>query len=357
MLHKDLDYEDFIINYDPRKPHPRFFDTEMAAFEARAEYAEPVPMPWPTGMAPRPKAITPKPSDSAPLPKADFVVVTWTVAEAVMLAQLFTPDIPIEQWYLYAHNWDAFEPLITGFRAPSKVHDSRYYHKLGAYYMTKIGDAKVLCFKSNLHISTDGEKLPLLKLWTQIISEAKPKMIITGGAVGANVKLGDVVIAESTLFDLVGHFKTKDYAHASFPCTTVDKKAFKKVSKEMLLANAPRLKPLRKGKPKLFFPGGTIAHPKIITTDIFAFDDTVDSFKLQGKGNMVEMDDATLGLVITQQNADTKWVAIRNASDPQVDGTIPPKDRKKEAAQIYLKYGYWTTIGSVLASWAVIVGP
>src|SRR5271170_3127963 len=40
------------------------------------------PIPWPAGTAPTPKPLAKKPSPSDPLPKADYVIVTWTVEEA-----------------------------------------------------------------------------------------------------------------------------------------------------------------------------------------------------------------------------------------------------------------------------------
>ncbi len=68
---------------------------------------------------------------------------------------------------------------------------------------------------------------------------------------------------------------------------------------------------------------------------------------------MVEMDDAVLGLACDELGSKApKWMAIRNASDLQMRSIA----EKEQAAQIYQRYGYWTTIPSVLASWAVAMG-
>ena len=64
----------------------------------------------------------------------------------------------------------------------------------------------------------------------------------------------------------------------------------------------------------------------------------------------VEMGDTVLG------RAAPRWTAIRNASDPQMDGGQSLADQTKTAAQIYEKYGYWTTVCSAIATWAVIAG-
>jgi len=91
----------------------------------------------------------------------------------------------------------------------------------------------------------------------------------------------------------------------------------------------------------------------IVTTDIFAYDDSTDHYQLQGKGTMVEMDDAVLALACEELgNSAPDWLAIRNASDPQVG----PNLTKADAAKIYADYGYWTTLSSVLGCWSVITG-
>jgi hypothetical protein len=64
---------------------------------------------------------------------------------------------------------------------------------------------------------------------------------------------------------------------------------------------------------------------------------------------MVEMDDAVLGMAVQEMGNPTKWLAIRNASDPQ----MPTKD-EDTSSDIYNKYGYWTSIVSALASWACV---
>jgi len=46
------------------------------------------------------------------------LVVSWTVAEAVPLAMIFTPGVPLSQWFEYTHNVDVFIPKVTGPKAP-----------------------------------------------------------------------------------------------------------------------------------------------------------------------------------------------------------------------------------------------
>ena len=51
-------------------------------------------IPFPDGLAPEPQPIDPAPDRNAPLPPADVVVVTWTVAELNALADVLTPGTP-----------------------------------------------------------------------------------------------------------------------------------------------------------------------------------------------------------------------------------------------------------------------
>jgi hypothetical protein len=122
----------------------------------------------------------------------------------------------------------------------------------------------------------------------------------------------------------------------------------------LIAANADHL-PDSHRSPSIFTGSTVLSEPNVIvTTDIFAYDDSTDHYKLQGKGSMVEMDDAALGLACEELRAQGEpapdWLAIRNASDPQVG----PGFTKADAAKIYADYGYWTTLTSVIACWAVV---
>jgi len=122
------------------------------------------------------------------------LVVTWTVAEAVPLATIFTPGVPLSQWFEYTHNVDVFIPKVTGPKAPfNDPKLARYYHSLGLYYPVQLVGKNVLCFKSGLHMDYDGPAVPLLDLWKQILDETGAKFVITtgtGGVIGANVTPG-----------------------------------------------------------------------------------------------------------------------------------------------------------------------
>jgi hypothetical protein len=74
------------------------------------------------------------------------------------------------------------------------------------------------------------------------------------------------------------------------------------------------------------------------------------------------MGDAVLGLVAEELgNQAPLWLVIRNASDPQINGDLPNSPRQLDmqahwAVWYYEVYGYWTSVNSSLATWAVIAG-
>ena len=284
------------------------------------------------------------------------MIVTWTTEEAKCLADTLTPGFPSKgSWYDYTHNFESeFVPIIRrGCRA---VQDS---HRLGSYFPTTIAGKRVLCFKSELHMSQDGPKLPIAKLWAQLIEEVKPKLVITtgtAGGIGPAIELGDVVVAPSVRFDCTTKFKNAPFHNSVYPCSKLKTTSFL-VAEQLFKSNGPHLPPAAR-PPKIFTqPVAGVKDTEIVTTDFFAFDDTSDAFNLEGLGLAVEMGDAVLGLVIKKLgHAAPKWAAVRNASDPQINSTgLTKKQASTKAAQIYERFGYWTTISSAITCWALVL--
>jgi hypothetical protein len=314
------------------------------------------PIAWPSGKDPRPEPLTPAPAPTAPLPQFDYLVVTWTMEEAKCLADTLTPGIPAKTaWYPYTHRFESeYVPLIRP-AAPS-VRDS---HRLGSYFPTRIAGKRVLCFKSELHFSQDGPKMPIAKLWKQLIAEVQPKLVITtgtAGGIGAGIELGDVVVAPSVRFDCQHTFKSAPFRNSVYPCSKL-KTTSLAIAQKLFAANEGHLPPTIRPLRIFTQPIGGISRADVVTTDFFAFDDSTNQYGLQGLGAAVEMGDAVLGLVMQELGSKApRWAAVRNASDPQIDATgLTPKEAATKAAQIYQRYGYWTTIPSAITCWALIV--
>jgi hypothetical protein len=97
------------------------------------------------------------PGDSVPLPddalpRADVVVITWTVDELAGLAQVLTPEVPPQRWHRYSRHFADYQNKIRP-HAPAAT--SR---RLGSYLPTRIVATSVLCIKSELHLNQDGIK-------------------------------------------------------------------------------------------------------------------------------------------------------------------------------------------------------
>lgn len=305
------------------------------------------PIPWPAGLAPQPIDQ----HHAGALPKADVLMVTYTVAEGRALADVLTPGVESTAWWHYTNHWSEYEPLL-GKRAPALES-----HRLGSWYLSRIGAQTVCCFKSELHPATDGPDLPIRKLWTQIIGEVAPKLVITtgtAGGVGTGTELGDVAVATAVQWDCQEQFKAETWAHTAYPTSPLSD-----AMRSTLAATAPLM-----AANASFIPTEYLSRPATIwmtdttiTTDFFAMGDTTDHYGLLKAApdcRAVEMDDAALALALDGVSQPPPFLSIRNASDPVMPGDEPIEVQTKQASAIYEKYGYFTTVDSAIACWAVI---
>jgi hypothetical protein len=260
-----------------------------------------------------------------------------------------TPGHPISDWFEYRRDIAAYIPLVTGDNTPEMA---RYYHTLALYFPCTIGSAKILLMKSGLHLAYDGPAIPVKKLMAEIAAAVEPRIFITtgtGGAIGADVLLSDVIAGGIVRFDCTGQFKNEEWAHASFDASPFPSGTLDAITPALLSLNASRI-PGARPTPKIW----NAPADAIVTTDIFAFDDSTDFYKLQGLGQVCEMGDAMVASAL-QVIPGLTWHAVRNASDPQIPN--PNHDIKaadQQAAQIYAKYGGLTSAASVITSWAIV---
>jgi hypothetical protein len=299
---------------------------------------------------PRPVDRTPE----DPLPLVRSVIVTWTAAEAQALWDVL--DAP--EATPYARNYSNYHPNLSQ-RSPA----------LEAKCLARIAQVSdVLLVHSMLHLATDDDTLPLRRLLAHIILETHCERIITtgtAGGIGADAQLGDVVLGSACKFNCQKAFKNAPFASSSYQTTysgTVNAVSTSDLA-AMLGANIDQLTSMRTP-----VPGDMpvqISAQEIETTDFFAFDTSTDHYGLRAydpAAGAVEMDDATLGLVIADNQAFGEhvplWAAVRNASDPQADMTkyATEEDAASAMGLIYRRYGYWTSIPSVIISWLMAVG-
>jgi nucleoside phosphorylase len=354
-----LDVDDIILNFDPAEPHERFRTAGLEAALGPAAAALPQAIPWPAGLAPKAAPLDPAPAPTDDLSRFkgyDAVVVTWTAAEASALAALLSPGHPTAQWYPYRHGVETYIPLVTGPKAPfnSRQADmARYYHCMGLYFPCTIGQARVLLFKSGLHLAYDGPHIPVRRLMAEIAAAVQPKVFITtgtGGGIGADVSLGDVVVAGTVRFDCKQQFAAQPWAKAAYSPPPLPPGALAAITPALTSVNAARI-PNARPTPQIY----SAATDAIVTTDFFAFDDSTGHYGLTGLGRACDMGDAMVADALQSSQPGLAWYAIRNASDPQIPNpTNNISKADQEAAAIYAKYGGLTTAASVIATWAVI---
>lgn len=346
---EDLQRE--IIDFDSEAPAGR----EFLAFTTATGLSRFTDIPWPKGLAPK-TGSKPSGDGSGPLPRADVLVVTWTVDEGHALSRVLTPGKDSRNDYLsYTHNYTS---ISSKMRKGSPALQAK---RLGAFWTTTIGTKKAVVFKSDSHVSQDIKTVPPGKgtlpnydVWKQIIEEVQPKLVITtgtAGGIGKQCEVGDVIVSPIVRFDGTHWLKTAPYHNAVYTNGKIKTKFFAK-AKTLFEANAGQL-PKDNTRPPRIVQSSEPAS-SVVTTDFFGFDTSDNHYGLKGLGDVSEMGDAILGLVASQMKTPPPWVAVRNVSDPQIKAVGSLRDQAAMAAQIYKGFGRWSTVCSAIVCWALI---
>ena len=346
------DFQREIIDFDSEAPEGMAF----LAFTTATGLSRFTDIPWPKGLAPKTGA-KPSGNGSGPLPRADVLVVTWTVDEGHALSRVLTPGKDSRNDYLsYTHN---FAAISKKMRKGSPALDAK---RLGAFWTTTIGGKKVVVFKSDSHLSQDTRKLPTgngtlpnQDVWNQIITEVQPKLVITtgtAGGIGKQCEVGDVIVSPIVRFDCKKWLKSEPFHDTDYK-DGAPKTKYLAETKTLFKANAAQLPKDNTRPPKIVRSSGPTS--AVLTTDFFGFDTSNDYYSLQGLGDVSEMGDAVLGLVASQMGSKApRWVAVRNVSDPQIKSEGTLKQQAQLAAQIYKGFGRWSSVCSAIVCWALI---
>jgi nucleoside phosphorylase len=346
---EDLQRE--IIDFDSEAPTGR----EFLAFTTATGLSRFTDIPWPAGLAPKTGPM-PRGAAGAALPRADVLVVTWTVDEGHALSRVLTPGKDSRNDYVsYTHN---FAAISAKMRAGSPALKAQ---RLGAYWTTTIGGKKAVIFKSDSHLSQDVKKLPAgngtlpnFDVWAQIIAEVRPSLVITtgtAGGIGTWGEVGDVLVSPVVRFDGLKWLKNASFHDSVFTSAAPKTGNFAK-AEALFAANAAQLPRDNTRPPKIV--QSSEPDTSVVTTDFFGIDISDDHFHLQGLGDVVEMGDAVLGMVASRMEAPPRWVAVRNVSDPQIKAEGTLKEQLNIAGQIYKGFGRWSSVCSAIVCWALI---
>src|SRR5437867_6360013 len=109
-----------IIDFDSEAPAGR----EFLAFTTATGLSRYTDVPWPTGLAPKTGAA-PRGRRGGPLPRADVLVVTWTVDEGHALSRVLTPGKDSRNDYRkYTHNYAAIAGKMRRDRKSTRLNSS-----------------------------------------------------------------------------------------------------------------------------------------------------------------------------------------------------------------------------------------
>ncbi len=350
-----------------------------------------VPVKWELIKENKPTLVTNKDWDpNTNTHTVDTVIITWTSAEWAAFDHVFCnsdSNMPHDfdedeswrdGWKYYSTGWDKIAPELTG-RSPST------YHKAwGACRIVNIPQTgqNILLFKSDMHISTDGPKMPLLNMVEQIINDFRPKLILTIGTAGGARPvdaLGSVNITNRAHFDLTSEFDDidKNFNNETFasgwpPSSTVIDKLgplmmttpvadaelkylVEKNSKELINPQTDKSYTLAELKNSLITPGeidpkiNLLTNMPVLTTNGYQVANTGGNYKEYAA---MEMDDAGIVMVANQNRVDAG--IVRNISDPAQNPDIAERVQGSWGGIIYSEYGLYTSFNGALAAWALM---
>ena len=337
-------FERELIEFDSQAPEGAAFRELASAGPGNLDAF--VEIEWPAGSAPQPA----QPTAAESLPEADVLIITWTMDEGHALSRVLTPGFDSrDDWLPYRKDFDQLS------RQMSPGCPARQYGRLGTYGTTMIRGKRVTLFKSDSHMSQDGPALVNAAVLKQLITDVKPSLVIstgTGGAIGLEFEVGDVIVSRFATFDC-----QRQFAHLngkSYGCIQTPPAAEFGTGERLFDYNAGSLPHDNARKPKIV--QASAADNGILTTDYFGFANTTDTYGLAGKGSLAEMGDAVLGMVCAELGDDApSFVFVRNVSDPEIDATDLTLARQTEiAADIYKTYGRWSTVCSAIVCWALV---
>lgn len=295
------------------------------------------------------------------IPQADYLVLTWTVAETCAFALVFgCGKYQIlgmeENNNLYSYT----DPTVsyTVEKEDGGCH--------GFWFPFRIGDKTCIGFKSNIHPKEKEQTAPMQAVIENLIKKVNPKYLVTSGTSGGVwpiMDIGDVVVGNSTRYGLS---LVKEMDSSTFWQSDVDVTGSKPDGQyntwydyvnDTFLNNACTVNELKTGpqprkntaNPQVFYqaPEGftTTVITNISFTDEYKDLDTYRQF-----GAALEENDSFV-VQACQTAGFNSWAVVRNISDlPQ-----PTEDQSQSDDQ-YDIYGLCSSLNGAFGVWAFIMG-
>ena len=180
---------------------------------------------------------------------------------------------------------------------------------------------RVTLFKSDSHMSQDGpEARERAGVEADHRGRASRQWVITtgtGGGIGTEVEVGDVIVSRFITFDCQTRASSNTTATPTRQPHDAPPRRFKQGTRRCSASTPSSCRRTtaahRRSSPRPSRRNG------VLTTDFFGFDTSDDHYGLQGKGDLSEMGDAVLGMVCKQMGAEAPaYSIVRNVSDPQI---------------------------------------
>jgi nucleoside phosphorylase len=319
-------------------------------------------------------------ASNTPLPSADVAVVTWTGAEWNALSMVLTGALP-SGWQSYGRGFVAAWPALfsqsiwgsSGLRAdtpPSLASATGVPHSAnswGFFRLVRVGGLRVLLFKSQMHIASDGVTLPLIEMTRRILADTGARLLISAGTSGATQptdRVGDVAVSNGAHIELTGVMSTAEYNGRTFQSSWRPDFRFGPDAEVLMLKTlAPSVLAPAVGYPldsKIQYADGDRA-PKIrnyadpfkpvLTTNAFDVA-TNDPGSRYLNFCCLEMDDGLLAMACGE--AGRGYCSVRNFSDPVMNKDLNTTLATALSSYIYGACGTRSSYNGALAAWALI---
>lgn len=144
----------------------------------------------------------------------------------------------------------------------------------GVYHQGTAGGRSAIVFASDLRLNTDGPTMPVVRLLTQLVREAQPRLVVhvgLGAGVRAEHQIGDVVVTNRARFELRGELEgsrlnDQTYGGAWRPAPSlVDGLTFDELREPALLPPSPHYEDIPHPQPPPHRPQVRLENLPVVT--------------------------------------------------------------------------------------------